>query len=262
MFFLVLLLNQMAMAAMRLQVDIYYPTDGLQKLSSGAIFQLVVCYLPGCPSNGWWNQTIPGTPYDPQWTIFETDVSSANPNLYTKFIDLNDFVGTVYMAIYAASDPAGDPFGNFSVVSYCDTSAIDPVSNDCVHVGMPYQSVQQTTTGDALIVAYPYFGFDQGKIYTIFKNMYSPEFKNYRDVNVYIPSSVRQNTVNRTVNVLVVNDGTLFYLNKLAYEGGFDQLVISGGVPETIMIGIPQNATGCDRQLELTFSKSQMNNLQ
>ena len=100
----------------------------------------------------------------------------------------------------------------------------------------------------------------QGSVFTALENMHSPQFQNNRDINVYVAASLKQNNVRRKVNVLVVNDGTLFYLQQLAFVGGMDRAVLTGAVPETIMVGVPQNGTGCERQRELTFSESAVGN--
>lgn len=112
------------------------------------------------------------------------------------------------------------------------------------------------SSGKALIVAYPYWGFAQGSTYTMFSDFYSPQLHNIRDISVYVPASLQQNNISRSVHVLIVNDGTLFYTSQLAFPGGFDRAVLSGAVPETIMIGLPQNGTSCERQYELTFSQT------
>jgi len=190
-------------------------------------------------------------PYRPELTI--TNDSYVGNDLYVKHVTVAGN-GPVYATIYACFDPPGDPFGVSSIINYCDNGALDPVGDDCVHVGMPYRSVAQSP-GQAVITAYPYFAMTQGAVSTMFQKMHSPQFNNYRDINVYVPTSLQQNGVRRKVNVLVVNDGTPFYMQKLAFAGGFDRAVLTGAVPETIMVGLPQNATGCERQLELTFSK-------
>jgi hypothetical protein len=104
-------------------------------------------------------------PYDlaPELTIFND--SYVGNNLYVKNVAIPGD-GPVYVALYACFDPAGNPFGVSSIIGYCDTGALDPVSNACVNVGMPYHSVAQSP-GHALVTAYPYFGMSQGSVHTI-----------------------------------------------------------------------------------------------
>ena len=203
-----------------------------------------------------WNQTTPGAPtYDPRLTIFRDDY--AGDDQFVKQIELTGeqaVSGDVFVTVYAAYDPPGDPFGSCAVKDFCNSSAVDPISNACVHVGMPYRSVHQGT-GTALVEAYPYFGMTRGSVSTLLPSLYSPQLNNSRDIPVYVPASLRQNPTSRAVNVMIVNDGTPYYVERLAFAGGMDNAVLTGAVPETIMIGLPQNGeTGCERQFELTFS--------
>ena len=241
----------------QLNVQLHYPKNMTRQLPGNALFQLLLCYLPGCPQDGFWNQTYPGLPYVPELTIYESDY--AGNDLFLKTIDIpgytNPATTTIYMVIYGAYEPPNDPEGISSLIDYCDNVKQDPASNYCVNVGMPYQS-QPITENTALIVAFPYFSLQSGIVSTMFTNMYSPQFGVFRDIPVYIPTSLIQNPLNRSISVLIVNDGSSFFLNELAFAGGFDTLVLSGRIPETIMIGVPQNISGCERQYELTFSTS------
>ena len=252
-----LLLNQAGTAASAtVEVQVHYPASQIQTLPSNAIFALVLCYQPGCAaSDNMWNQTYPGSPYDPRLTIFQDDY--AGNDLYVKEIALPDAttLPEVFVTIYAAYDPPGNPFEKCAIIDFCERATEDPVSNACVHVGMPYRSVQQSS-GKALVVAFPYFGMKQGSVRPLLPSLYSPQLGNSRDINVYVPASLLQNPLSRTVNVLIINEGSLYFLEQLAFVGGMDHALLVGAVPETIMIGLPQNATGllCQRQFELTFS--------
>ena len=268
---LLLLPGILVSGATILEVRVHYPAAQLQLLSSKAVFTLGVCYgQQGCPASGQWNQSIPGLPYDPQLTIFQDDYFG--DDLFVKTIELDNAAadgnsgGDAFVTISAAYEPAGNPFGTCAVKYFCNSSALDPVSTACVNVGMPYRSSEQQQQQHSLgpraasrlllVEAFPYFGMEQGSVSTLLPNVYSPQLRNYRDVQVYLPASLAQNPLPRVVNVLVVNDGTLYFLERLAFApGGFDSAVLSGAVPaETIMIGVPQNGTGCQRQFELTFS--------
>lgn len=250
-----LLLTNVAGTEVVLEVRVYYPESQIRALANNAVFTLALCYRHGCPAQGMWNQSRPGQAYDPQWTIFGSDRNDMN--LFVKEIRLPDFVGgaehPAYVTFYAAADPPGDPFGLFAIKDACNTTTIDPVSNDCVSVGTPYKSDWQPS-GRALVTAYPYFGAVPGVVQTLFPSMYAPQLDNFRSINVYVPASLQENGLARAVNVLVLNDGTRFFTEHLAFVGGFDRAVLTSAIPETVIIGIPQNATGCQRQYELTFS--------
>ena len=161
----------------------------------------------------------------------------------------------VTMTIYAAYDPVLNPFGKCAVKNWCNNSGTDPVSNACPHVGMPYRSIGGSSSNTQVIVAYPYFGVAQGSVRTLLPNFHSLQLHNYRDINVYVPTSLIQNPLPRIVNFLIVNDGTLYYLEQLSFAGGLDHAQLTGSVPETVLIGVPQNDTGSQREFELTFSK-------
>jgi enterochelin esterase-like enzyme len=236
---------------MDLEVQIYYPASGIRNLPSGAVFSLVLCHVEGCPATGDWDQSIPGLPYNPERTVMND--SYVGNDMYVKHVTVPGSDRVVYAAVFACYDPPGNPFGTSSIINSCSPQRLGPIGNDCVHVGMPYHSVAQSP-GHALITAFPYFEMAQGSVSTMFESMYSPQLGNARDIQVYVPASLQQNSVSRTVNVLIVNDGSPHYMQQLAFAGGFDRAVLTGAAPETIMIGLPQDGESCQRQLELTFS--------
>ena len=188
---------------MDLEVRVHYPAPGIRNLpGSGAVFSLVLCHEQGCPSNGAWNQSIPGMPYDPQLTIFNE--SFVGNDLYIKHLKIPGNEGTVYATISACFDPPGDPFGVSSIIGFCDDGVNDPVGDSCANVGMPYRSVV-LSPAQAVITAYPYFSMAQGSVFTALENVHSPQFQNHHVINVYVPASLKPNNVRRKVNVLVVN---------------------------------------------------------
>lgn len=250
-----------------LKIQVHYPASQIQLLSNNAIFALSLCYQPGCTtSDHLWNLTIPGSPYyNPRLTIFQDDYKGND--MYTKEIDLTHYMhssssttttnnNTVFVTIYAAYETPGNPYSRCAVKDECEVT--NPVSNQCVHIGMPYRSVWQQQQQQLLVVAFPYFGMRQGLVFTLLPHLYSPQLDNFRNINVYVPSSLKQNPISRAVNVLTINDGSVHYLQQLAYAGGLDHAMLTGAVPETIMIGVPQNGseTDCQRQYELTFSSA------
>lgn len=220
-----------------LQFVVNYPSDLIDPLVDQSIFWLYVCYMPGCPKHTAWNQS------GPSFTIYASD--SIGNDAYQKNISLPDFQGDVYVTITGTQDAAT---GKYSVVP-C------PMGNGCSAIGVPYYTKIASIDSVAVIRAYPYFNVLNGQVYTIFHNFYSPQLNNYRDISVFVPPSVSQNSLRRKVNCLVVNDGTLLFLQQLTTLGGFDRAVQTGAVPQdTILIGVPQNASDfCERMFELSF---------
>ena len=61
--------------------------------------------------------------------------------------------------------------------------------------------------------------------------------------------------------MLIINDGTLYFLEQLAVAGGMNHASLTGAVPETIMIGVPQNGTDSYSQTDtLTHSLKSASN--
>jgi pimeloyl-ACP methyl ester carboxylesterase len=63
-----------------------------------------------------------------------------------------------------------------------------------------------------------------------------------------------QNNISRAVNVMIVNDGALSDLQTYALYG-FQTSVLTGVIPETILIGVPQANGSSTRQYELTYDQ-------
>ena len=104
---------------------------------------------------------------------------------------------------------------------------------------------------------YPAFGFPAapGIVKTILPNYPSDIGKNTyknRNISVYLPVTVTQNTVRRKMNVLVVNDGSINEVTSYV-SSGFEVAQYNGHVPESIIIGIPQKGADCNRQYEMLF---------
>lgn len=217
--------------------EIHYPEEFISPLDDGSIFWLYVCYLPGCPSYTAWNQS------GPSFTISTKD--SISSNIFMKDIVLNNYAGTVYITITGAQSSTTN--------KYAITKCIP--GNGCNALGVPYLTDLLTTSSVNTIVAYPWFEVNAGQVYTMLPNLYSPQFQNYRDISVYIPPSIYQNTLSRPIHIIVVNDGTLLFLQQLTTLGGFDRIVQTGAIPvNTILVGIPQNESNfCDRMYELSY---------
>ena len=85
---------------------------------------------------------------------------------------------------------------------------------------------------------WPAFGLRPGATTTLLPNFRSAQLNNSRNVSVYVPSSVAQNTVPRPVGVMVLLDGSRHAVDSFAKNGGFESGQALGHVPESIMIGI------------------------
>jgi predicted alpha/beta superfamily hydrolase len=237
--FLLLLICLYVTLASIVKFEIHYPEEYILPTEDGSIFWLYVCYMPGCPSNAAWNQS------GPSFTISMQD--SISQNIFMKEILLNNYDGPVYITITGAQSGATN--------KYSITTCIP--GNGCNALGVPYITELSTTTSTNTIVAYPWFEVNPGHVYTMLPNFYSPQFQNYRDISVYIPPSIYQNTLSRPIYIVVVNDGTRLFLEQLATLGGLDRAVQTGAIPSnTILVGIPQNASSfCDRMYELSYEK-------
>ncbi len=233
--FILLLLLVVVIHSSTVQVKINYPEKFIQPLQDGSIFDLWVCYLPGCPTYGIWNTS------GPTFTVYVSDRLA--DNIYAKNVTLSTYVGNVWVAM-SGSQNATD--GTFSI-STCD------MSGGCNSLGVPYMTTLGTTSSVGIINAYPWFNVVEGKVYTMFKDFYSPQLGVYRDINVYIPPSMSQNSLTRHVNIIILNDGDTDFMTTLSKQGGLDRAIQNGDVPQdTIMIGVPQNLS-CERGYELTY---------
>ena len=79
-----------------------------------------------------------------------------------------------------------------------------------------------------------------GNVSNLLPHYYSEQFKNYRDVPVYVPPTVLQNYLRRPVDVMLILDGAESSIQSYAFGGGFESGQMQGVVPESIMIGINQ----------------------
>jgi len=107
---------------------------------------------------------------------------------------------------------------------------------------------------------YPAFGLLQDRNISALlntKDLSQPTFGHStiasRDINVYVPPSIIQNTIIRSIHILVANDGSLQEV-KTYVSSGFDVAVQNGIAPESILVGIPQTGDTCNRNYELSFS--------
>eukprot|EP01124_Arcella_intermedia_P015871 TRINITY_DN22431_c0_g1_i1.p1 TRINITY_DN22431_c0_g1~~TRINITY_DN22431_c0_g1_i1.p1 ORF type:complete len:411 (-),score=42.07 TRINITY_DN22431_c0_g1_i1:7-1239(-) len=98
--------------------------------------------------------------------------------------------------------------------------------------------------------AYPFFYKSEGEI-RLFPNFPAPQLPGgKRDINVYVPPSLLENTISRSVQVLYMFDGQLVpqILSLL------NSFIITGSIKELVVVGIPATI---NRTYELTPSKCQ-----
>lgn len=137
---------------------------------------------------------------------------------------------------------------------------VPQVQSLCFQTSQPWvtfiTSIEQIITMEV----YPAFGLLQRANITTLLNtaeLSEPTFGKStitsRDINVYIPPSISQNTIKRPINILVANDGSYQEVETYVMSG-FDVAVQTGKVPESILVGIPQTAPGvCNRYYELSY---------
>jgi predicted alpha/beta superfamily hydrolase len=104
---------------------------------------------------------------------------------------------------------------------------------------------------------YPWFFNTQGTL-KVFKDVYSPQLNNSRDVIVYMPPSYTENTLKVHKNVLVMHDGNNLFDRETAFMGNswlvqntLDPLIYEGQIEEVLVVGAYN--TG-DRMYEYTYS--------
>jgi hypothetical protein len=97
------------------------------------------------------------------------------------------------------------------------------------------------------ITTFPSFSIQQGKMLggkigtPGLSYVYSPQLNNSRNISVYVPQSVLQNTIPRKVNIMLMMDGEFEVTAAMAFQGGFELAVMTSVVPESILIGVPSN---------------------
>ena len=97
----------------------------------------------------------------------------------------------------------------------------------CPQIGNPWTfkvdfSKESKGISTESINLYPSFGFGSGNTSILLPNFYSPQLKNKRDIPVYIPPTLVQNKIKRTVNVLFLLDATAPVVEDFATRAGFE----------------------------------------
>eukprot|EP01035_Chromulina_nebulosa_P024885 gene24885-32420_t len=195
--------------------------------------------------------------------IVSNRTDRVSPNNWLKIINLGEAVGRIYLNL-----------GEYDFsLKFCTESYYAYAR--CHGKHSTYYFDVETVSSVANLTIYPnYYVFGQGRLQApLLHNFYSPQLNNYRDISVYVPWSLIENSITRAVNILVQLDGDVetipyyvfqgrersplfnpivhvyFILGYLSDDlvGGFESYVLSGAAPESIMIGIgtANNGSGC-----------------
>jgi len=104
---------------------------------------------------------------------------------------------------------------------------------------------------------FPFFYTENGR-YEYYRNVYSPQLNNTRDLVIYTPPSYLENTLKEYSNVLLMHDGQNLFNVSTSFGGiawdcqdTVDRLVVEGFMEELIIIGVDNTAERID---EYTYS--------
>lgn len=250
-----------------LDLQIYYPEYNINKTvlvkdQAQSLFWLWIysCEENHINSNGYYtfgtnvcpggevNRNVPQSLSDPlyfpNYTVSNL-YDRVGPNHWNKKFNLeNTFTGRVYIAITSVQSPYGN-------ILY--PPCLEAI---CSQIGMPWTTVIDSVSQTAEIFMFPAFGTQETGVVKILL----PDFPSNilypmtRDIPVYIPPTLIQNNITREINIMILNDGDMNNVVSYSLLYGFQQSVLTGQIPESIMIGIPQTNTSANRQYELTYS--------
>lgn len=203
------------------------------------------------------NNPVPGSnSYFLNYTVSSMDRVSENNWVVT--FDLGDsYLGTVWVALTSVVSGYGNSVPACSFGNGIDTNPL------CSQIGVPWVAQVVSTSQTIPLYMFPAFGDQQVGVSKVLFTDYPtpPNFYSYdpsatvkRDISVYIPPTMLQNNISRAVNVMIVNDGSLSDLQTYALYG-FQEAVLTGVIPETIMIGVPQSNGSSTRQYELVYNQ-------
>lgn len=258
-----------------IRLIVYYPEDNINKefidSSAGVLFGLSItaCQTERglVDSDG----TCPGGTYASDKSLSISNITDrVGPNHWEKTLDMGTiYTGKVYVRIVAliSLGVEGDRYTVDSSIPQC----IDQAGNYeitveyCEQPGSPYSVDISDVNQEAVLYTFPWFGLDEGMIIgasdnTELAHVYSPQLDNYRNISVFVPQSILQNTVPRAVNIMMMMDGEYGVVSAFVNRGGFDLAVSTGVAPESIMIGVPSTpdifsaVDPSDRTYELTFN--------
>mmetsp|Transcript_5493 Transcript_5493/g.8979 ORF Transcript_5493/g.8979 Transcript_5493/m.8979 type:complete len:590 (-) Transcript_5493:174-1943(-) len=264
-------------------LDVYYPESNLNAdyianyyPNPGTVFGVSITTC----------QTVQGTDdcpggeqaFDPDVYSISNITNRVGPNHWQKTFDLGDiYTGEVVVKLIAMQSlgvGADDHYFVTSSVPQCIDQAgnYEITAQYCEQPGSPYIVSIVNTSETVELVTFPWFGLDGGMVvngssspfYAALTQVYSPELNNSRNISVYIPPSILQNSIPRAVNIMLMMDGEYGVTFAFAFRGGFELAVVTGVAPESIMIGVPSAPDAFDaaptgphepeRTYELTFA--------
>jgi enterochelin esterase-like enzyme len=249
--------------ASTITIHIYYPEAGLNQTvinRGGSAFNLNVYTCQEnhiedskwtygqakCPGGEWFS----GLENDLQYKVYDSDKVGANH--WVKIFDMGDaYTGIYYVSI-------GNEFTDLgSSILACNNLAQMSSFSTCFQISSPWVGMIDSVTENEVLTMYPAFGSLQPNYLDVLLSNFSSDFGEStllsRDIPVYLPPSIVQNTIHRKVNILIVNDGSLEELSTYI-AAGFEVAQNTGVAPESIVIGIPQREYDtCNRNYELSF---------
>ena len=206
-----------------------------------------------CTQTPGYNASNVGTPtcplsqstFTPSTAIYTSDKNGLDT--WVKVINVPNSFETGPVTIYLFSpttfsfNATLNPTLSFSAsVLDCLELADQEMSGEiCGLQGQPY-TIMITDPGQQIsFTVYPAFGIaNVGKTEMLLTNFYSPELNNTRNIPVYIPPSLVQNNISRTIDVIIVLDASISVVESYSTASGFEALQKVGVVPESIMLGI------------------------
>lgn len=167
-------------------------------------------------------------------------------NHFLKTIDISSYVGR--LEVQLASNPSFTATNTVPVrackyVTYSNAFK----GSTCLQVGPGWSlDINSSSPQEMSIHTYPYFNLlATGNLTTYIRNIASTALNNERDVVVYVSPSLIENTVNRSINVIVLNDGSYTNAYTFVNSGGIDALLRFGAIPaDTILIGVSNPSYG------------------
>jgi len=234
--------------ATSLEVNIHYPEDILNPIGGAFVIGLSsACYgTPACP-----HAALPWGFDNPAHVVTAAD--KTGPDTWRKVIDLGqNFTGRTYVQLASYVDFATSGIA----VPACYTSNPGIISFPiCLQQQLGWYADVTSVSSQSSITVYPSFGVQLGAtVMETVTDLYSPQFNNTRDIYTFVPPSVSQNTVRRSVNVLILNDGTEPVLQSFVSRAGINDLMQSGAIPsDLVIIGIPYVGGDGERRAEFAF---------
>ena len=249
-----------------LKVKINYPFSSVQDAGPDvAVFTFsssAICYNSNQATRTQQCKTPWGS-QNPSYYVTMAHNIPAGGNIWTYEIDLGNssvatpitaYPYTVYTQIFGGAFSIPTCLNKQNTTQLYETHAND---GNCLMNGMPYQTNITSSTAIMTLNTYPTFGISSIKEVTeattvVIPNYFSSFFNNKRNVSVFVPYSMKENSVGRPINILVMNDGALNYLSSAINRGGLDSAMQNGALPEVLIIGIAQPANNTQRVWELT----------